>query len=130
MLSEVIWHTHAAEEHEETLLCAGDMPIVLTQDGPSFGGFVCPCTITSTELWKMGQVSPNDRVQFKPTSLGKCQGSEVAMLIHDLHTSHRAVWRLESRELMTGNYMGSLDHRISECHVPSDTLVGPDFEWP
>ena len=55
----------------QTWLCAGDMPIVLTQDGPSFGGFVCPCTITLTEIWKMGQVSPNDRVHFKPTSLGR-----------------------------------------------------------
>ena len=32
------------------------MPIVLAQDGPSLGGFVCACTIVSTELWKMGQV--------------------------------------------------------------------------
>ena len=40
-------------------------------DGPSLGGFVCPCTITSTELWKMGQVSPNDSVLFKPVTLGK-----------------------------------------------------------
>jgi urea carboxylase len=34
----------------------GDMPIVLAQDGPSLGGFVCPATIVSTEMWKMGQV--------------------------------------------------------------------------
>lgn len=25
-------------------------------DGPSLGGFVCPATIPSAELWKMGQV--------------------------------------------------------------------------
>ena len=69
----------AAEGREDAPTCAGDMPIVLTQDGPSFGGFVCPCTITSTELWKMGQVSPNDKVQFKPTSLGELQESQVTM---------------------------------------------------
>ena len=34
----------------------GDMPIVLMVDGPSLGGFVCPATILTTELWKMGQV--------------------------------------------------------------------------
>ena len=34
----------------------GDHPVVLTVDGPSLGGFVCPSTIISSELWKMGQV--------------------------------------------------------------------------
>ena len=34
----------------------GDMPVVLMVDGPSLGGFVCPATIATTELWKMGQV--------------------------------------------------------------------------
>ena len=47
------------------------MPIVLTCDGPSLGGFVCPATIPSTDLWKMGQVSPNDKVTFKQLSLGE-----------------------------------------------------------
>lgn len=47
------------------------MPVALMFDGPSLGGFVCPCTITSTELWKMGQVSPNDSVLFKPLTLGE-----------------------------------------------------------
>lgn len=32
------------------------MPVVLMVDGPSLGGFVCPVTATTTELWKMGQV--------------------------------------------------------------------------
>ena len=50
---------------------AGDMPVALMFDGPSLGGFVCPCTITSTELWKMGQVSPNDAVLFKPVTIGR-----------------------------------------------------------
>ena len=49
---------------------AGDMPVALMFDGPSLGGFVCPATITSTELWKMGQVSAKDTVLFKPVPLG------------------------------------------------------------
>lgn len=44
--------------------------MALMFDGPSLGGFVCPATITSTELWKMGQVSAKDTVLFKPVSLG------------------------------------------------------------
>ena len=34
----------------------GDSPVILTRDGPSLGGFVCPVTIAKAELWKVGQV--------------------------------------------------------------------------
>lgn len=50
---------------------AGDMPVVLMFDGPSLGGFVCPATITSSQIWKMGQVSANDTIRFKRLTLGK-----------------------------------------------------------
>lgn len=40
-----------------TVNFTGDMPVILMVDGPSLGGFVCPATIVSTELWKIGQVS-------------------------------------------------------------------------
>ncbi len=46
----------------------GDMPVILGPDGPSLGGFVCPVTIVSAELWKMGQLGPKDRVRFVPMS--------------------------------------------------------------
>ncbi|CAB3733776.1 urea carboxylase [Achromobacter piechaudii] len=42
----------------------GDSPVILTRDGPSLGGFVCPVTIASAELWKVGQVKPGDRIRF------------------------------------------------------------------
>jgi len=42
----------------------GDMPVILTQDGPSLGGFVCPVTIAKAELWKVGQVKPGDHIRF------------------------------------------------------------------
>ncbi|GMH40935.1 hypothetical protein BSKO_08839 [Bryopsis sp. KO-2023] len=47
----------------------GDMPVVLGVDGPSLGGFVCPCVVLSTELWKMGQVRANDTIVWKKVSL-------------------------------------------------------------
>lgn len=47
----------------------GDMPVVLTKDGPSLGGFVCPVTIISSEMWKMGQVRPGDIIKFKRITL-------------------------------------------------------------
>jgi urea carboxylase len=43
----------------------GDMPVILGPDGPSVGGFVCPVTIVQAELWKIGQLRPNDRVRFR-----------------------------------------------------------------
>ncbi|MEI2418219.1 urea carboxylase [Orrella sp. JC864] len=43
----------------------GDSPVILTRDGPSLGGFVCPATIAKAELWKVGQVKPGDRIRFK-----------------------------------------------------------------
>ena len=49
---------------------AGDMPVVLTHDGPSLGGFVCPVTIASTQLWKIGQASPMDAITFHALTLG------------------------------------------------------------
>ncbi|CAF1435714.1 unnamed protein product [Adineta ricciae] len=42
----------------------GDSPVILTQDGPSLGGFVCPFTIIQADLWKIGQLKPNDQIQF------------------------------------------------------------------
>jgi urea carboxylase len=42
----------------------GDMPILLGPDGPSLGGFVCPAVVTKTDLWKLGQLRPGDKVRF------------------------------------------------------------------
>lgn len=42
----------------------GDMPILLGPDGPSLGGFVCPVTTATAELWKIGQLHPGDQVRF------------------------------------------------------------------
>ena len=42
----------------------GDMPILLGPDGPSLGGFVCPVTTATAELWKIGQLHPGDKVRF------------------------------------------------------------------
>lgn len=46
----------------------GDSPVILTRDGPSLGGFVCPVTIIKADLWKVGQVKPGDRIRFVPVS--------------------------------------------------------------
>src|SRR6266576_279697 len=52
-----------------TIDFTGDMPVILGQDGPSLGGFVCPATIANAELWKIGQLKADDVVQFRALSL-------------------------------------------------------------
>ena len=42
----------------------GDMPVILGPDGPSLGGFVCPATVVTAELWKIGQLQPGDSIEF------------------------------------------------------------------
>lgn len=52
-----------------TLDLTGDMPILLGPDGPSLGGFVCPVTTATAELWKIGQLHPGDTVRFQLLTL-------------------------------------------------------------
>jgi urea carboxylase len=52
-----------------TIDFTGDMPVILGPDGPSLGGFVCPATIVSCELNKIGQLKTGDKIKFKPMSL-------------------------------------------------------------
>ena len=43
----------------------GDMPIILGPDGPSLGGFVCPFVVIHADLWKVGQLTPGDKVRLE-----------------------------------------------------------------
>ncbi len=56
----------------------GDMPIILTQDGPSLGGFVCPATIVKSEMWKVGQARPGDTIRFVPITFDAALARERA----------------------------------------------------
>ena len=47
----------------------GDMPIILGPDGPSLGGFVCPATVITADLWKLGQLKSGDTIQFEKVSI-------------------------------------------------------------
>ncbi|WP_317933375.1 urea carboxylase [Halioxenophilus sp. WMMB6] len=56
----------------------GDMPVILGPDGPSLGGFVCPATVISADLWKLGQLRAGDKVRFVPVSLESAVALEAA----------------------------------------------------
>lgn len=47
----------------------GDEPVLLPNDCPDFGGFVCPFTIVKADYWKVGQLQSGDKVKFRPVSL-------------------------------------------------------------
>ena len=55
----------------------GDTPVILTRDGPSLGGFVCPVTVAGAEMWKVGQIQPGDRIRFVP--IGQAQAAALEM---------------------------------------------------
>jgi len=58
----------------------GDMPVILGPDGPSLGGFVCPATVISADLWKLGQLKAGDKVKFKPVSIDDAVKLEHAQI--------------------------------------------------
>ncbi|GHV11733.1 urea carboxylase [Clostridia bacterium] len=60
-----------------TIDLTGDMPIILGPDGPSLGGFVCPVTIPSAELWKAGQLPPDSVVKFKLITIETAENLRV-----------------------------------------------------
>ncbi len=61
-------NVHDCEYAIGSINFSGDTPIILTKDGPSLGGFVCPVTIAKAELWKVGQVKPGDTIRFHALS--------------------------------------------------------------
>lgn len=63
-----------------TINFTGDMPIFIGRDGPSLGGFVCNVTVPQAEMWKMGQVKPDDLITFEPISMSECLTRRAAQL--------------------------------------------------
>jgi urea carboxylase len=57
----------------------GDMPVILGPDGPSLGGFVCPCVVVDAELWKLGQLRPGDKITFVPVDENWASNQSAAL---------------------------------------------------
>jgi urea carboxylase len=93
----------------------GDMPVVLGPDGPSLGGFVCPATVVKAELWKLGQLRPNNRIRFKRwTADAALQAEEAqARTVETLRpVSPRDVAAESVRQLM-GDKRWNGDNRVN-----------------
>jgi urea carboxylase len=56
----------------------GAMPILLGPDGPSLGGFVCPCVVVDAEIWKLGQLKAGDTVRFRPLTAAEAENLKSA----------------------------------------------------
>lgn len=52
-----------------TVNFSGNLPVILTVDGPSLGGFISLATVPSSELWKVGQAKPNNTIRFRKMNL-------------------------------------------------------------
>jgi len=61
-----------------TIDFTGDMPVILGPDGPSLGGFVCPATVITADLWKLGQLKAGDKVRFMPVDIATANALEQA----------------------------------------------------
>ncbi len=89
----------------------GDMPVILTKDGPSLGGFVCPVTIVKAELWKVGQVKPGDKIRFKRLSFDTALAMELSI--------DRAIESLSVQPAVLPIPIVKPENTISECIVAS-----------
>ena len=58
----------------------GDMPVILGPDGPSLGGFVCPATVISADLWKLGQLKAGATLRFEAVSYEQAVALEAEQL--------------------------------------------------
>lgn len=95
----------------------GDFPVILTCDGPSLGGFVCPVTVARAELWKVGQVKPGDRIRFYPMSAQEAVAREKAQAhsIASLHASAASPFAMS----VTGEHDAVLVARPEAAGVPA-----------
>ncbi|KAF9562368.1 hypothetical protein CPC08DRAFT_749490 [Agrocybe pediades] len=51
-----------------TININGDTPVILTNEGPDMGGYLCMCTVATSDMWKLGQLAPGCTVQFRRVS--------------------------------------------------------------
>lgn len=75
----------------------GDMPVILGPDGPSLGGFVCPATVISADLWKLGQLRAGDKIRFLPVSIEAARELAAAQ--------QQSIGRLTAQQLDVADYL-------------------------
>ncbi|KAF7342496.1 Urea carboxylase [Mycena venus] len=95
----------------------GDTPVILTNEGPDMGGYVCFCTVATAELWKLGQLSAGCTVEFRRISWAN------AMTLHSKNES----WL----DCMKGRYeieASGLQLESEFADQPQDPKLSVDLE--
>ncbi|KAI9152083.1 urea amidolyase [Paramyrothecium foliicola] len=83
----------------------GEFPVIFGRDRPDLGGFVCPTTICSGDMWKVGQLKPGNTVRFR------CVSFEDSLRI----TEQKHVYLKAVTALSNGR----------DCQIPShDVMAG------
>jgi urea carboxylase len=102
-------NVHDCEYAIGSINFTGDSPVILTRDGPSLGGFVCPVTIASADLWKVGQVKPGDKIRFVPITDAQALALEAMRERVIRHLAPAREPELEPTLLPAGAVLGRRD---------------------
>lgn len=101
----------------------GDMPVILGPDGPSLGGFVCPATVITADLWKLGQVRAGDKIRFIPVSVDdavaieKSQNKSLAALqVIDHSPAHVSIESPIVKTLSADVFGENIIYRVAGDH--------------
>lgn len=95
----------------------GDMPVILGPDGPSLGGFVCPATVITADLWKIGQLTAGSKIQFIPVSHEQAVALEHTQKQHieQLTPKHIEATRFDFKNLPSPI--------VHQTHIGDDDIV-------
>lgn len=111
---------HDTEYAVGSINFTGDMPVILTKDGPSLGGFVCPVTIAKAELWKVGQVKPGDKLRFQKLNFDTALALELA--------TDKAIAELATQPAMTPVPEHSSDTESKSIASPCILATLPEID--
>src|SRR5690606_34131741 len=92
----------------------GDMPVILGPDGPSLGGFVCPATVITADLWKLGQLRAGDKISFIPVRL------EDAVAIEESQNESIANLNCFSQSAQRAHLQSPIVKKLSAKHFGED----------
>ncbi|KAK0121902.1 hypothetical protein ONS95_010179 [Cadophora gregata] len=105
----------------------GDEAVILTCDGPSLGGFIVFATVITSEMWKIGQMTPGDEVMLCPIT-----SSQAITLGEELQHSISTLTNLPASILpstIVDPVVGRIEHfgRKIICRQAGDSALLLEF---
>ncbi|KAF2092497.1 urea carboxylase [Rhizodiscina lignyota] len=93
----------------------GDASTILAFDSPNFGGLICSSTVVTADLWKLGQLRPDDKVALTPISLESALKQK-----HVVATYIKSVENTVSGIMINGTVNGTPASNMSTKQLRSD----------